>query len=317
MRTTTRRRPTPGHHGAASLLAALLFCLTATICQPPAMAGEEIMHPMQNPAMYTKGNCPNCGMMLNMWARTRHVFKLSDGQHETCSIRCLADMATKAGEEPKNVQVALYLQPEKLVDATKASYVVGSNAKGTMTMVSKLACDSKASAQQFAAAHGGQVTDFSQTLAKATAELEKSRPNIDANRKKMGKIKEPGDTAQCTTCGMYPARYPMHRSQALTATGDTLHFCSTRCLVSFRQQPSTAVTAYWVTVYPEGGYDYAAGLYYVVGSKTMGPMGAEALPFRKKADAEAFAAKEGGKVVRFDELNPELVGGGHMMQHHM
>ena len=63
----------------------------------------------------------------------------------------------------------------------------------------------------------------------------------------------------------------------------------------------------WVTVYPEGGYEYAAGLYYLVGSSIMNPMGREALPLRSKTVAETVAKEKGGKVVRFTALKPAQV----------
>ena len=48
--------------------------------------------------------------------------------------------------------------------------------------------------------------------------------------------------------------------------------------------------------------------YYVIESRFIGGMGAEdALPFADKAQAEAFAAKNGGKVVAFNEMPEEYI----------
>lgn len=271
----------------------------------------EIMHPMKDQKQFTKGNCPNCGMMLNMWARTRHTFTLSEGNFETCSIRCMADFSQKAGENPQNVNVAIYHHPEKMIPAEKAIYVIGSDAKGAMTMKSKIAFGSKDEVEKFVGSHGGKVENFSKTLTMATSELEKSRPKIAMKRKKMGKIKEPSKDDHCVECGMYPARYPEHRSQILTADGKTLHFCSTKCMTNYmigtdESGKKQKIASIWVTVYPDGGYEYAKGLYYVVGSKIMGPMGSEPLPFRMKADAQKFAQKNGGKVMRFEQVKNEM-----------
>ena len=65
--------------------------------------------------------------------------------------------------------------------------------------------------------------------------------------------------------------------------------------------------ATWVTVYPDGDYEYANGLYYVVGSSVMGPMGPEALPYRKKGEAQALIVEKGGKLIRWSELNAEAI----------
>jgi copper chaperone NosL len=295
-------------------------CYGMTLTALPTMtwAGEShgIEHPMMNPGHYTdKGRCPNCGMNLNMWARTRHEFKNSEGAFATCSIRCLADISANSGEEPAEVKVAVYLEPENMIAADQASYLIGSTATGTMTMKSKIAFASKEAAEKFAAEGGGKVAGFKEASAAATKELSMSRPKIEAKRKKKGKIQDPTPEDRCQVCGMYPARFPEHRCQLTTMAGERYHFCSSKCLTSYQANPGQYVKktsktkSIWVTVFPDGGYEYGMGLYYLVGSSIMGPMGKEALPFRNKADAAKSASKNGGKVVRFKELTPALVKG--------
>ena len=278
--------------------------------------GSGIEHPIKKPKQYTdKGRCPNCGMMLNMWARTRHEFSNSEGVHSTCSIRCMADMVQNSGEKAAHVKTALYLHPETMVDAATASYVVGSSAKGTMTMKSKLAFASSSDATEFAKLHGGKVVPFTTALMAATKELSMSRPKIEQKRKKKGKIAEPAPDTRCAVCGMYPARYPENKCQLSTAKGETHHFCSSHCLVSFIAEPkqfietTAKIKSVWVTIPEEQSYEYAMGLYYVVGSNIMGPMGKEAVPYRNKVMANTVAGKQGGQVVRFKELTPLLLNG--------
>jgi len=275
-----------------------------------------IQHPLKNKGNYTdKARCPNCGMILNMWARTRHEFSNSAGTHSTCSIRCMADMSQNSGEIPENVHTALYLHPEKMVAVNSASYVIGSLANGTMTMKSKLAFASEKDAVDFQKQYGGKIVSFQTAFIAATRELSISRPKIDKKRKKKGKITEPDAETRCTVCGMYPARYPEHRCQVTSNDGATHHFCSSQCLVSFLAAPKeylskgVKIKSVWVTIPQEQSYEYAMGLYYLVGSSIMGPMGKEALPYRSKAVAEAAAVKHGGKVVRFNGLTPQLVSG--------
>ncbi|MEN8198668.1 MAG: nitrous oxide reductase accessory protein NosL [Thermodesulfobacteriota bacterium] len=298
--------------------AAMASCYGMILSALPTIAwggkGHSIEHPMHKPDHYTdKGRCPNCGMNLNMWARTRHEFSNSEGEFSTCSIRCLADMAVGSGEKAENVKVALYLEPEKMVAAQEASYVIGSAAAGTMTMKSKIAFASTAAAEEFAAGHGGKVASFQETLAAASKELSMSRSKIEAKRTKKGKIAEPGQEERCPVCGMYPARYPAFRSQLTTTDGKHHHFCSSQCLVAYQADPGQYVQgagktkSVWVTVYPDGDTEYGMGLYYLVGSSILGPMGREALPFRNKAAAMKSGSEKGGKVVRFKELTPKLV----------
>ncbi len=293
-------------------------CYSVAQSALPVMAWAEetagIEHPIRKHGHYTdKGRCPNCGMNLNMWARTRHEFKNSEGEFATCSIRCLADISANVGEKPTEVKVAVYLQPEKMVAADQAAYLIGSTAAGTMSMKSKIAFASKKEAEKFAASHGGKVVGFRGALATATKELNMSRPKIEAKRKKKGKIADPGPEVRCSVCGMYPARYPEFRSQVSTADGKHYHFCSSQCLVAYQANPKQYVkdaaktTSIWVTVFQEDSSEYAMGLYYLVGSSIMGPMGKEAVPFRNKSTALKNASENGGKVVRFKELNPALV----------
>lgn len=284
-----------------------------------AEAGKvpDVMHPIMNPKMYTeKGKCNNCGMDLNMWARTRYSFENSKGEGHSCSINCLADIAHRSGEKPNNVQVALYLEPEKMVPAEKTFYVIGSTAKGTMTMNSKIAFASEEEANKFAAEYSGKVAGFDTAMEQATAELQENYKNIAKNRKNNGKIKDPAATDSCHVCGMPPAKFPTHQAQILTKEKQTIHFCSTQCLVTYLSEPkkfdganTVMPMASWVTVYPDGGFDYAGGLYYLVGSSLMGSMGPEAIPLRTKADAEKLAAEKGGKIVTFDQLTPAMIRG--------
>ena len=280
-----------------------------------AAKAPPVEHPMLKPAQYTdKGACPMCGMMLNMWARTRYQFKMGGKEVETCSLHCLAERAVREGVEPTDVKVALYLEPEKMVPAAQAVYVVGSSAPGTMTAVSKLAFADRAAAEKFTGEYGGKVTDYAEAYKQAVAQLDKDRAGIDMKRKKSGKIVEPVAADKCAVCGMPPAQYPKNRAQVLTADKKTLHFCSGHCLVNFLAAPAKYAgpeakpMAVWATVYSEGKYDFAGGLYYVVGAKVQGPMGAEPFAFRTRKQAEEFIAKEGGSLKTFKELKPEPAG---------
>lgn len=42
------------------------------------------------------------------------------------------------------------------------------------------------------------------------------------------------------------------------------------------------------------------------GSRRMGAMGPTAASFANEADAKAFATENGGKVLRFDEVTPDM-----------
>jgi copper chaperone NosL len=57
---------------------------------------------------------------------------------------------------------------------------------------------------------------------------------------------------------------------------------------------------------PVGSWIDAKKAFYVLGSKRLGSMGPTAASFSSQADAQAFAAQHGGKVLKFDEVTPDM-----------
>ena len=244
-----------------------------------------------------------------MWARTWKTFRLEDGLREACSFHCLADMAVKSNQTPQDVQTALFLQPRGLVPATAAWYVVGSSASGTMTMLSKAAFPSRSAADDFARTCGGEVADYGKTFQLARQALDKENAMIDRKRLAKGKIVPPADMQdECVMCRMYPSRYPRHRSQVAYKNGQVDHFCSTHCLFGWltdsKNRPSSTGRSgmIWVTDFKSGRWISGSTAYYVIGSGTMGPMGAEAIAFDRRAQAVEFARSEGGQVLTFEKV---------------
>ena len=116
--------------------------------------------------------CPVCGMNLKMFYKTSHAAKLKDGKHrQYCSMRCLAVDYHEHNISTDTIQVVA-LNSEKLIDANKVFYVLGSKIKGTMAKVSKLAFSTQKEAETFAQKFGGEVVDFKTAFEKANASLE-------------------------------------------------------------------------------------------------------------------------------------------------
>ncbi len=139
----------------------------------PALAG--VAHPMNKTTEYSNYTdhvaCEMCGMDRNAWARTRYIFTDSRRTHYVCSIHCVAAMSRKSGEPAREVRVALYLHPEKMIEAAKAVYVIGSSAPGTMTATSKLAFADRDEAEDFIERFGGKIAGYDDAFAMALAEL--------------------------------------------------------------------------------------------------------------------------------------------------
>jgi nitrous oxide reductase accessory protein NosL len=136
----------------------------------------SIEHPFRNAQKFTDHErCDNCGMNRNAWARTRYEFTTSKGAFYTCSISCVAVMGMKLKEEPRNVRVADYLHPMRMLEAEHAFFVMGSTAPGTMTAVSKIPFEEKQAAVEFAARYGGRVVGFKDALDAARLEASGER----------------------------------------------------------------------------------------------------------------------------------------------
>ena len=123
-----------------------------------------------------KAFCPECGMTLPMFYKTNHAATVNGKVKQYCSIHCLAEDLQKGTKltEMKVVDVATL----KFIPVEKATYVVGSRKKGTMSAVSKYAFAKKADAEAFAKENGGKVTDFDGALEAAKAEFAKDSKMI-------------------------------------------------------------------------------------------------------------------------------------------
>jgi len=128
--------------------------------------------------------CPICGMKLPMYYKTNHAAILSDGtKKQYCSIRCLAVDFPAIKDRLQAVQVVA-ADTEKLIDAKKAFYVIGSEIQGTMTTTSKIAFSTKESALAFQKEFGGELGDFDAAFKSANDSLESDIAMTEEKKKK-------------------------------------------------------------------------------------------------------------------------------------
>jgi nitrous oxide reductase accessory protein NosL len=266
-------------------------------------------HPFMPPNNQYQGQCPVCGMVRPMWARTWITFNPVKNVSQVCSFHCLADWIIKSGQEPTNVMLSIYHQPERAILASDAFIVLGSTAAGTMSPVSKIVFADKSKAEGFTQNCGGEIIDYTRALQIAKASVAKENKMINARRLKKGKIVEPNESDSCLVCGMYPIRYPYGKCQIISKDGQTIHFCSTQCLFAFlgkqKLYMDTAINPFliWVVDRNSGMWISGRTAFYVIGSKKVfGPMGYEALPFNSLKEAEDFAAENGGAAVTFGDV---------------
>lgn len=130
----------------------------------------------------------------------------------------------------------------------------------------------------------------------------------------------PVEIDQSTACsldGMLLADYPGPKAQIhYTGQSEPEFFCDTVEMFSIYLKPEQVrpVAALYVQdmgkadwTEPRGHWIDAKSAHYVVGSKKHGSMGPTIASFGDRADAERFAAEQGGKVLRFEEVTPDMV----------
>ena len=139
---------------------------------------------------------------------------------------------------------------------------------------------------------------------------------------------------RCPVCGMYPARYPKWMAQVAFKDRAVQAFDSPADLFRFlhnmakydTKHGNADIGAIYLTDHAKGGWIEAKRAFLVAGSSARGPMNNADLPaFDGKVAAEQFAKANGGKVLAFDQVTPEVVGGldhehpdhgGHDHGHH-
>jgi len=305
--TTRRKRP-----AAAVAAIAILLLMSASFAS--AADRFKVDHPLNPPAPQFSGQCPLCGMVRSMWARTWTEFDQTDGVSQVCSFHCLADFTRKSGRLPKNIRLAVYHAPHMMIGSAGAVIVIGSTANGTMSPRSKIVFANLEQAQAFVSAQGGQIASFSTALDVAQADVSRENTMLVKKRLKKGKIVEPGTDDRCAVCEMYPSRYPNNKCQIHAKDGKIYHFCSTQCMFTFLENPDRYLKAgfspqlIWVIEFNSGRWISGRSAYYIVGAQDVyGPMGFEAVPFDKKSDAESFAGQHGGKILLFGDLTIEKI----------
>lgn len=136
-------------------------------------------------ARYPK--CPYCGMDRKQYHHSRMVVHYADDLADgTCSLHCASiSLALNIDRDPKALWVgdnAAEGDTKPLVEAEKASYLVGSKLPGVMTARSKVAYGNADAAKAAQAAHGGELADFDQALLAAYTDMAGDVARIRKNR---------------------------------------------------------------------------------------------------------------------------------------
>ena len=103
------------------LLAGLILSLSAGFC----LAQDDVAK---------QASCKYCGMDRKTFAHSRMLVTYEDGSSMgTCSLHCTAiELALNIDKTPKSIEVGDF-KTKKLIDAEKASWVIGGSKTGVMT----------------------------------------------------------------------------------------------------------------------------------------------------------------------------------------
>ncbi len=130
--------------------------------------------------------CPNCGMTLPMFYKTNHALTHNGHVKQYCSIHCMVEDHVKNGVKLNKPQV-VDVTSLKFIPVKDATYVVGSEKKGTMSMVSKYAFAKRSDAQKFAKKFGGKIMNFEGAYSVALKGLDKEIAMISKKQAMMAK----------------------------------------------------------------------------------------------------------------------------------
>ena len=249
--------------------------------------------------------CEICGMDRQAYDYSRMLLEFDDKTSAgTCSIHCtVAEMAAHREKTIVRMLVGDHSTKE-LVDAQKASWVIGGKRAGVMTKRAKWAFQQKAAAEAFITDHGGTLGTYNDAMKATFADMRDDIKMLHekklAEQSGLTDIKaHPG----CKYCGMDRRMYDYSRMLVEYTDGTSGGSCSIHCTaIDLAMNPERVPKAIMVGDYRTKKLIDAQGAYWVIGGSRHGVMSIQGKwAFEEKADAEDFIREQGGKVGSFDE----------------
>jgi copper chaperone NosL len=130
--------------------------------------------------------CKYCGMDREKFTHSRMLIEYTDGTVVgTCSIHCAAvDLALHIDKTPKAVMVGDY-STKALIDAEKATWVIGGSKMGVMTRNAKWAFAQKVDADRFIFENGGKLATYDDAMKASYEDMYADTKMIREKRKMM------------------------------------------------------------------------------------------------------------------------------------
>jgi len=129
---------------------------------------------------------------------------------------------------------------------------------------------------------------------------------------------------ECHVCGMVVLDFPGGKGQAVEK-GSVKNFCSTGEMIGWWLQPENQVldAKLYVHDMAHGTWEQpddahlidAKSAWYVAGTQLKGAMGAVLASFADEAAAQQLATEQGGRVLRFEEIDQAVLQASSGMEH--
>lgn len=151
------------------------------------LAGLSGLAAAEPPAdVQTAPSCKYCGMDREKFAHSRVLIEYEDGSSVgLCSVHCAAtELAVTLDKSPKSIQVADH-GTKLLVDAEKATWVIGGSLPGVMTGRAKWAFADRKAAEAFVKASGGKLATFDAAMRATYEDMYQDTKAIRQKRKMM------------------------------------------------------------------------------------------------------------------------------------
>jgi len=174
----------PTHEEDISMKRGRLFVLAMGVC---LFSCAIVLAQMQED-IQKHPSCKYCGMDREKFGHSRMLVEYEDGTSlGTCSLHCMAvELAIHIDKTPKAILVGDY-NSRILVDAEKASWIIGGSKMGVMTKRAKWAFGKKEDSEKFKAENGGDLASFEQAI-KAAYEDMYADTKMIRERRKMRKM---------------------------------------------------------------------------------------------------------------------------------
>ncbi len=133
--------------------------------------------------------CKYCGMDRAKFAHSRILLTYDDGTIVgTCSLHCAAvDLAINIDKTPNTIQVGDYTT-KALIDAERASWIMGGKKMGVMTKNAKWAFATPEAAENFAKDNGGEITGYDKVIKASYEDMYADTKMIREKRKTAKKM---------------------------------------------------------------------------------------------------------------------------------